>query len=256
MSDLEDLTRLPDDFDGQVRLFPLPSLVLFPHAMQPLHLFEPRYCELLAEALQSDKLIAMATLADSPASTPSVPAAKDEPLIAKTICIGKIVSHVELDDQTHNILLVGIKRAQIVAEIDVGRCFRLAKIDVLDDLYPPTGLANRSQLRSDLLTEFGNVIPATESVQQGLSELLAGSMGLGPITDIISHTLPLSASAKLQLLAEPDVDQRAQRLIQFLASGAVTIESSAAIAAAVDNDEGKETPSTGRGPFPPLFSIN
>ena len=49
MGDLEDLVRLPDDFDGHVRLFPLPSMVLFPHAMQPLHIFEPRYCEMLNE---------------------------------------------------------------------------------------------------------------------------------------------------------------------------------------------------------------
>ena len=40
MDDLDAVTRLPDDFDGQVRLFPLPDLVLFPHAMQPLHIFE------------------------------------------------------------------------------------------------------------------------------------------------------------------------------------------------------------------------
>jgi ATP-dependent Lon protease len=50
MDNLEEITRLPDDFDGQVRLFPLPELVLFPHALQPVHIFEPRYCELLLDA--------------------------------------------------------------------------------------------------------------------------------------------------------------------------------------------------------------
>jgi ATP-dependent Lon protease len=245
MADLEDLTRLPDDFDGQVRLFPLPSLVLFPHAMQPLHIFEPRYCEMLAEALESDELIAMATLAGTPSKT------KGDPPIAKTVCVGRIVSHVERDDEKHNILLVGIKRARVTAEIDAGRCFRIAKIDVLEDLYPPSGLPGRGKLRGELLAAFGKVIPATESVQQGLSELLAGSMGLGPITDIISHTLPLSVSLKLQLLGEADVDQRAKRLISFLASGLVKLE---------EFDPGTSEPKTdtaGRPmPFPPPFSLN
>ncbi|QDV43131.1 Lon protease [Stieleria neptunia] len=242
MGDLDDLTRLPDDFDGQVRLFPLPSLVLFPHAMQPLHIFEPRYCEMLAEALESDELIAMATL------TETQPTDKGDPPIDPTVCIGKIVSHVERDDDRHNILLVGIKRAQVTAEVDAGRCFRIAKINVLDDLYPPSGMSDRSQLRADLLAAFGEVIPASQSVQQGLSELLAGSMGLGPITDIISHTLPLSVAMKLRLLAEQNVDDRAQLLIDFLASGAVQLPSA-------DHQSGGGAAKS-RLPFPPPFSTN
>ncbi|QDV83015.1 LON peptidase substrate-binding domain-containing protein [Planctomycetes bacterium TBK1r] len=242
MGDLDDLTRLPDDFDGQVRLFPLPSLVLFPHAMQPLHIFEPRYCEMLAEALESDELIAMATLTETPRI------GKEDPPIDPTVCIGKIVSHVERDDDRHNILLVGIKRAQVTAEVDAGRCFRIAKINVLDDLYPPSGMNDRSQLRAALLNAFGDVIPASQSVQQGLSELLAGSMGLGPITDIISHTLPLSVSMKLRLLAEQNVDHRAQLLIEFLASGAVQLPAS-------DQQSGGNAAKT-RLPFPPPFSTN
>ena len=218
MGDLDELIRLPDDFDGQVRLFPLPSLVLFPHAMQPLHIFEPRYCEMLAEALSTDHLIAMATL------TTGAPAGQPAP-IAKTICVGRIVSHAKLENERHNILLVGIKRAKIVSEVDAGRCFRIAKIDVLDDQYPPTGVSGRGELRSELLQEFGKVIPSTESVQQGLDELSSGTMGLGPITDIISHTLPLAVARKLRLLAEADVDRRARQLIDFLSTGAVKLES-------------------------------
>ena len=53
---------LPTDFDGIVRLFPLPNLVMFPHVIQALHIFEPRYCEMLSEALESDHLITMAVL--------------------------------------------------------------------------------------------------------------------------------------------------------------------------------------------------
>lgn len=245
MGDLDDLTRLPDDFDGHVRLFPLPSMVLFPHAMQPLHIFEPRYCEMLSEALQDDHLIAMATLTDVS------PAALGDPAIATTVCIGKIVSHVEREDQRHNILLVGTKRARVIAEVDAGRCFRIANVEVMDDLYSPSGLSDRSELRAELLAAFGKVIPSTQAVQQGLSELMAGSMGLGPITDIISHTLPLAVAIKLQLLSEPDVDQRARMLIEFLAQGAIKMEE-----LHLEPSEGGDKNAATRLTFPPPFSAN
>ena len=53
MSDLHH--QLPDDFSGIVRLFPLPELVLFPHVVQPLYVFEPRYVEMFEHALMSDQ---------------------------------------------------------------------------------------------------------------------------------------------------------------------------------------------------------
>lgn len=255
MSDLDDLTRLPEDFDGRVRLFPLPSMVLFPHAMQPLHIFEPRYCEMLAEALETDQLIAMATLGLEESAELSVsgfsvadPKSTNGPAVAKTVCVGKIVSHVELENERHNLLLVGIKRARITSEIDAGRCFRIAQIDVLDDLYPPSGSGDRSQLRSELVAAFGKVIPATDSVEKGLAELMTGTMGLGPITDIIAHTLPLSVTQKIELLDQADVDARARRLIEFLSKSGVEL--------GVIDPEQPSDENTGRLPFPPGFSLN
>ena len=59
---VEDLTFDATRFRGKVRLFPLPDLVMFPHVMQPLHVFESRYRELLNAALDSDGLIAMSVL--------------------------------------------------------------------------------------------------------------------------------------------------------------------------------------------------
>lgn len=131
MDDLDDLTRLPDDFDGRVRLFPLPDLVLFPHAMQPLHIFEPRYCEMLNEALSGDHLIAMSTLTGGLAST-----ADSDPPIASTVCLGKIVSHAEVENERHNVLLVGTRRARIATELDAGRAFRMAAVEVPENCGP------------------------------------------------------------------------------------------------------------------------
>ncbi len=243
MHNLDDVNRLPDDFDGRVRLFPLPELVVFPHAMQPLHIFEPRYCELLQDALDSDRLIAMATLTGGIATM-----SQPSPPIATTVCLGKIISHAEVEHDRHNILLVGIRRGKIVREIDAGRAFRMAQIDVTDDIYPPLGSESRMELKRRLLDAFGSIIPVSANIKKNLHELMAGQMGLGPITDIVSYTLPFDAQEKLRLLAQSNVDARAEELITLLQSGKIELHS-------VSIEEQSIEPPT-NDKFPPPFSVN
>lgn len=243
MHNLDDVTRLPDDFDGRVRLFPLPQLVLFPHAMQPLHIFEPRYCEMLTESLEGDRLIAMATLKEQGQAKGG---AQQSP-IAQTVCLGKIISHAQVEEDRHNILLVGTRRGQIIQEIDAGRPFRIAEIQITEDVYPPVGSEGRSELKKNLLRAFQEVIPVSQSVQQNLHELMAGELSLGPITDIIAYTLPFDTDEKLKLLSDADVDARARRLVGLLESGAIHFDV-ADLSEASDDEDGQS--------FPPPFSLN
>ncbi len=245
MHNLDDITSLPEDFDGRVRLFPLPELVLFPHAMQPLHVFEPRYTEMLAESLAGDRLIAMATLTGGIAAMST-----EGPPIASNICIGRIVSHADLGDDRHNILLIGTKRAKIRRELDAGRPFRIAEVDVDHDVYPPIGAEDRMDLKRKLLEAFAEIIPSSANVQQNLHELMAGQMGLGPITDIISYTLPFKVESKLRLLAQPDVDARAQELVTLLRNGSIQLHSVSIEEESFEDHERKDER------FPPPFSLN
>jgi len=247
MNPFSDVTQLSDDFDGQVRLFPLPGLVMFPHAMQPLHLFEPRYVEMLLESLASDQLITMATLLD-PHTVPLT----SPPVVSRTVCIGKIVSHAELGGDRHNVLLVGVRRATIRRELETSRPFRSAQVDLIDDFYLPAATGKRTELKRRLLTAFGKIIPAKAGSQQSLHELMAGQMGVGPITDIIAYTLPFAPEDKLKLLAMNDVDQRAEHLIGMIDRGDLELES-------IDPDDQEYDASSGRRPgsqFPPPFSVN
>ncbi len=251
MHDLSDVTRLPDDFDGRVRLFPLPGLVLFPHAMQPLHIFEPRYCEMLLETLRGDRLIAMATLTDGASGV--------NPPIDPLVCIGKVVSHAEVENDRHNILLVGTQRARLRREIDAGRTFRIGEVEVLHDIYPPGGNESRRTLKQELLAAFGDIVPASASVRKNLHELMAGQMGLGPITDIIAYTLPFDIREKLQLLGKSDVDDRARALVQMLRSGQIDLHSVTMEEQSIESDP--SGPDGGGDDdddlrFPPPFSLN
>ena len=93
---------LPLNFDGQVRLFPLPDLVMFPSNVLPLHIFESRYREMLEDAMRGDQLITMATL---------LPGFEHEyysrPPVAPTVCIGRVTAHKETEQGTYTFLLIG-----------------------------------------------------------------------------------------------------------------------------------------------------
>lgn len=241
MTDMGEVTRLPSDFDGRVRLFPLPNLVVFPHAMQPLHVFEPRYCEMLLESLASDRLIAMATLATKTGLAEMTGPLDPLPL-EQYVCIGRVISHVTSEDEKHNILLLGAQRARLRHELETGRSFRMAEVEVIPDIYPPSGAPARQHLRRRVLNAFREVIPDAGEVHKNLHELMAGQMPLGPITDIIAYTMHFSSSIKLDLLGEGNVDQRAERLAETLER------------LAVEKEETAEATDGNR--FPPPFSSN
>src|SRR5438874_2962379 len=124
---------------GAVRLFPLPNLVMFPHVMQPLHVFEPRYCDLLDDALAGDRLIAMVLL--EPGWERDYDA---RPAIAPVACLGKVVAHERLPTGRHNILLRGLGRAAIQRELPPRRPFREPVVDRLEDFYPASGAKRRA----------------------------------------------------------------------------------------------------------------
>ncbi|WP_164103788.1 LON peptidase substrate-binding domain-containing protein [Candidatus Laterigemmans baculatus] len=242
MADLEQMTELPPDFDGRVRLFPLPELVVFPHAMQPLHIFEPRYRELLEDALAGDRLIAMATLAPGWEKSGVESVLGEPPPLEPHVCICRIVSHTASEDELHNILLIGMRRAVIIDEEETARPFRTAKVQVQSDIYPADGTLQRAQLKRQLLDAFRELIPNVAEVQKNLHELMASQMKLGAITDIIGFTMHFEVAQKIALLAESDVDGRARMLIKLLGERVV---------------EGQESPGKGEdGGFPPAFSLN
>src|SRR5437016_14374624 len=89
-------------FSGVARLFPLPNLVLFPQGMQPLHIFEPRYRQMTADALAGDRLIAL--VLPRPGWEANY---AGNPDLHSVACLGKIVADQKMDDGCYNILLPG-----------------------------------------------------------------------------------------------------------------------------------------------------
>lgn len=105
-----------------VRLFPLPNVVLLPETTIPLHVFEPRYRRMLADALDSDRLIGMQLL------KPDGPSDAGRPAVHSIGCAGEVVHHEPLDDGRSNILLRGAFRYRIEAERATDAPYRLAEV--------------------------------------------------------------------------------------------------------------------------------
>jgi Lon protease-like protein len=224
---------LPDDFDGHVRLFPLPSLVLFPYVVQPLHIFEPRYRQMLADALEANRLIAMATL--KPGWEADY---QGEPPIHPVVCVGRIIKEERLPDGRSNLLLLGLSRARIIEEVATDKLYRTARTQILEDL-PVADAATERELRGKL-HEYLNVWFATQAAALAqLRKLLEGSLPLGTLCDIFSFTLDMEVEQKQELLAESDVETRVRLLLDYLEPRLPT----------------KLVPDKPR-PFPPNFSDN
>ena len=210
----EDLCFDESRFCGNARLFPLPDLVMFPHVVQPLHIFEQRYREMLREALDSDGLIAMSMPAEA-ASSLSI-SEEDRPELAPYACLGKVVTHQRLADGRYNLMLLGVRRVQIIEELPQERTFREARVELLEDFESELSCSCREALQAQLTEAFQQSLPSGSLPSEAVSELLSADIPLGALTDLVSFALPLSGELKRSLLGESNVDSRAQQLLRAL----------------------------------------
>jgi len=195
-------------FSGVARLFPLPNLVLYPHVMQPLHIYEPRYRAMLEDAVRDDGLIAMALL--EPGWETDY---EGRPPVSPFACLGKIVTHHRLEDGRYNLLLLGVHRIRLVREVEPPRCYRQAAVELLEDCYHGISSHDLEKMNHDLLEAFQRVLPASCQGAEQLPELLSENAPLGLLTDLAAYTLPLGIEMKQQLLAECRVAVRAKMLL-------------------------------------------
>jgi uncharacterized protein len=235
MSAFDDPLFCSEEFAGKVRLFPLPNLVLFPHVMQPLHVFEPRYRDLLENALAGDGLIAMAALAPGWERN-----YEGRPALYPMACLGRIVSHCRLPDGTYNVLLLGVHRVHLLHELATPRRFREAEAELCDDIhtaYPP---GRRRLLRQELRKTLLHVLPKLPEAAEQLDQLLDNNVPLGVLTDVVGFMLDIDLECKQSLLAETNVIRRAELLLCYLSEATAELAS-------------PEEPVLC---FPPEFSIN
>jgi len=230
MSD-EPLAFSPEQFSGQARMFPLPNLVMFPHVMQALHIFEPRYRAMFEEAIEDDRLIALGSLAAGWEGD-----YEGRPPLRPTACLCRIATHQRTPEGTYNVLVLGVRRLKLVRELPPKKLFRVVESEIIDDFEPadaPAGAAAALQQR--LLAAFKQAMPRIPNAYEQLDQLLGSQITLGMLADIVSYTIDLDLETKVRLLAECDVFRRTVMLLEAIAT---------------------RTPPGSARRFPPEFSAN
>src|SRR5215203_6967938 len=112
-----------------IPIFPLPNVVLFPNVFLPLHIFEPRYREMVADALDGDRLIGMVLLRPGWEGD-----YEGRPPVFPVGCAGVITHAERLADGRFNIVLRGMEKFRITRE-EGDKLYRLAHVESVPE--PP-----------------------------------------------------------------------------------------------------------------------
>jgi len=188
-----------------VPLFPLPNVVLFPHVILPLHIFEERYKQMTADALAGPRQIAMALLKPG--------WEKDyyqRPVIEPVVCVGTIVSHEMMPDGKYNFLLQGHTRAEVVREVK-GKPYRVAELKPLAETK--VSEKDLSPLRDRLQAVFDNGTFLATDIGRQLRQLLWTPLPTDAIADLIACRLLDDPALKQTLLEETDIVRRVDRIV-------------------------------------------
>jgi Lon protease-like protein len=183
----------------------------------------------MADALDSDQLISIALLRP-PTSTDVL-----EPIFP-TICIGKIVSHVKLDDGRFNLILAGVSRARVVEEMPFEKAYRLAKVDLPVEI--PVRASDQEQtLREQIIKLFRRQLTRSASQSdQATADWLDLNLPLGHLCDLVAFASSTNPIEQLAVLEQWSILNRAELVIRMLTTRL-------------------EQPSSNE-PFPPGFSLN
>lgn len=186
-------------------IFPLPSTVLFPNVFLPLHIFEPRYREMVADALSGDRLIGLVLL------RPGWERDYDgHPAVYPVGCSG-VITHVErLADGRYNIVLRGLDRFRIVTE-DHSRSYRRAQVDTLREA--PVDAQAQSVVRR-LRSRLESLIAPSEHA--GGEVRTTAAMADEDLVNALAQYLDLDPIEKQALLEQDGVLRRAASLVELL----------------------------------------
>lgn len=203
---------------ASVPLFPLPQAVLFPGALMPLHVFEPRYRRMTADSLASDRLLVVVQLVDGGEGGAAARAAAGLPTIASIAGLGSIVSHTELPDGRYNLVLRGRARVRL-AELPFVGPYRRARATPLSvpDVHVPE--VDRLALLS-MASRFASLVRARD---RSFDFRLPPSTGAGAAADLAAAQLVLDGAERQAILETLDPRERVSRVTRALALQALPL---------------------------------
>jgi Lon protease-like protein len=193
-----------------IPLFPLPNAVLFPNVFLPLHIFEPRYRQMVAEALEGDRIIGMTLLrpgweADYEGRPPIYPIG----------CAGLITFAERHKDGRYNIVLRGLEKFRVIEEeSNSTRSYRMARVDSIFDSTEAKTDADRAAMRTARRRLEALLVPQPEG--RGAEPKVPPTMPDEDLVNALAQYLELEPVEKQALLERETLLARCQSLIELL----------------------------------------
>jgi Lon protease-like protein len=181
-----------------IPIFPLGNVALFPGVSAPLHIFEPRYRQMMEAALGADRVLGMATVRPDHQADMA-----GDPAVFPVGCAGTIERYDRLPDGRYNLVLHGTHRFRIVDEQlpEGDRLYRLARVQMLPeapiDDAAASGVHDARTRVAQLLEDL--VVPRVGPEQaKALGRL--GALGDAQFANALSHSLGLPVEERQALL--------------------------------------------------------
>ena len=195
-------TDIIQELPATIPVMVLPGVTLFPNALLPLHIFEPRYRLMLEEALGDCRMLAMA-----------MPRDEEENEVETIAGAGLVRACIRNDNGTSNLILQGVSRIRFTGW-EQKEPYRIARIEPIESL---PGEAEDFDVKVTQLhalcarfKEQGIELPS--QFEAYLNQIT----NIGVITDLVASTLVASATARQFLLEEADIPKRLEKLLVAL----------------------------------------
>ena len=205
---------------AELTIFPLPSSALFPGTPLPLHVFEPRYRAMVRDALAAKKPLAVARLRPGFESD-----YEGRPPVFEVCGAGRIVEHVEHEDGRYHLVLRGVERVRILAELPAEHAYRIVRAERLEDL--PGDPRVSAALVTKLQTLWQALAPTLPEALRQLHEITSGADDASAFSDRLGAVLASDAELAQRLISELDPCERLQLIAERLQEIAESIATKA-----------------------------
>ncbi|HME73660.1 MAG TPA: LON peptidase substrate-binding domain-containing protein [Myxococcota bacterium] len=206
---------MPDVSDRKILpLFPLSNVVLFPGVRAPLYIFEPRYRQMTAAALATDRSIGMIAVHPDHVSQMD-----GNPPVFSVGCAGVITESEQLKDGRYNIVLLGTDRFRIRRELPdaAGRLHRVAEVELLEDPFEAAERPRAMALRARVVELFTRLAHLTVAARDSeLTPELFDDVDPVMLVNTFCQLLDLPSAEKQGLLECHGVRERLERLVSVL----------------------------------------
>jgi hypothetical protein len=189
-----------------ISIFPLSNFIFFPQTTVPLNVFEPRYIQMVDDAMKGDRIIGMVQPKKSNQTIP---------ILYNVGCAGKITSFNETEDGRYLIVLDGISRFKILEELNNDKLYRECKVN-FDNFSNDINNQKEEIKFSDLELIFKNLKSLFNKQGYTINWKEIEKQSLDQTINALSMASPFSLEEKQVLLETINLNERKLKLEEIL----------------------------------------